>query len=360
MRFPLAILLAPLVLAVATAQPAAAASDGLERGTVPAAGCIAIEAGAPGFAIAYDEDPDDVPLDNRVIASPPLVEVEQPLQGGEQFVCTITIRNRREERTTLLLEPRGVLGSRSPHASAQFVDPDDPVATGTAGSWLKPLAATVTLDPRGVAKVPVRVTIPDEPPSGAAFGAIDITTRSDAPGPGETNLGITSGVSVLFFLRIGTEGRPDLQLRDVHAPTLRWSRDSWTLRADLDNDGAVHATPRGRVRIRSLFGNTVHELPIAGAPLLPGGRQPVEVTWDDVPWFGIYRFDVRVAPAGDEHADRVDRADGWFVVLPPWWVLLLALLVLAWIVAGLVVRRRRIEVWDDDPGEDELSVDPPD
>jgi hypothetical protein len=204
----------------------------------------------------------------------------------------------------------------------------------------------VTLAPRGTADVPVVLTVPDEPPVGSAYGGIDVVSTSSAPGPGDTNLGIEKHVVSAFLLAVGGEGAPDLQLRDVHAPKLRWSRDPWTLRAKLDNEGTLHATPRGRVRIRSLFGNVVNELKIADLPLLPGGRSSIERTWDDVPWFGIYRWDIRVA-AG-ERSGEVDRADGWFVALPPWWVLAIAVAIILFAIFGARWRRRHESAWDDD------------
>jgi hypothetical protein len=105
------------------------------------------------------------------------------------------------------------------------------------------------------------------------------------------------------------------------------------------------------VRIRSLFGNVVNELKVADLPLLPGGRTRLERTWDDVPWFGIYRWDLRVA-AG-EQSDDVARAEGWFVALPPWWVLAIAAAIIAFAIFGGIARRRNAadedpSAWDDD------------
>ena len=104
------------------------------------------------------------------------------------------------------------------------------------------------------------------------------------------------------------------------------------------------------------------ELPIATRPLLPGGRAPIEATWTGVPWIGVYRYDLRVAsPSGAGDGERASaRASGWFVALPPLWVLLVAgaLLVLA-VVASR--RRRAIDdvergVADDDAWLDEHDV----
>jgi hypothetical protein len=162
----------------------------------------------------------------------------------------------------------------------------------------------------------------------------------------------------VFLLRVGGEGRPDLRLRDVEAPKLRWNRAAWKLTANLDNHGTLHANASGRVRVKSIFGNVVAELPIRRETVLPGGREPVAGTWKGVPWFGLYRYDVRVengpASKGEQVPANVETVDGWFIALPPWWVLvligmvLLALMVRWW-------RGRREDVWDDEPGAPDNS-----
>lgn len=271
------------------------------------------------------------------MVSPDRVAIDVPLDAGERFFCTITIRNRHPASVTFELQVRGLRGSRS-RGGVEFVVADDPAASSTAAGWLTPSPARVTLPPRGVAKVPVAVKVPRDAPVGGSYAAIEVVPVRTLELPGETNVGVVTSVAVPFLLTVGGRGEPRLRLRDVRAPTLRWERDPWTLRARLDNDGTLHATPSGAVRVRSLFGNVVAELPVAGSPLLPGGRQPVEVTWDRVPWFGIYRHELRIASTSPEHRGEVARARGWLVALPPWWVLLAAA---ALVVATILLRRHR-------------------
>jgi hypothetical protein len=300
---------------------------------------------------AFKTDGNEVKLDGRTIVSPALVEAS--VTAGDRLACPIEIRNRHAERTTFDLGVSGLLGSRSSRASVRFVEAGDPDAVRTAASWVRPSQDEVTLEPRGVVTIQVLVTVPDEPVVGSTYATFDITPRTKASA-GDTNIGVVSRVSVPFLFQVDGEGAAKLALHDAHAPKLRWSRDPWTLRAKLDNDGTLHATPNGRVRLRSLFGNTVANLEVAGRPILPGGRQAIEQTWDDVPWLGFYRYDLRVADG-----DEVARASGWFVALPPWWVLALAALLLAYVIASAIVRRRRARHWvaddTDDDEHDELG-----
>jgi hypothetical protein len=309
------------------------------------------DAPRPPTKVIRETDFDDAKLDGTVIVTP-RIDVERQLAPGDSFTCLLTVRSRRTERSTFELTPYGIIGTRERGAGFEFVDSSDDRWDATAGPWIEPLVSELTLEPRGVARVPVTVTVPPDPPVGSAYGSINVVSRTRA-GAGENVIGIESQVATVFLLRVGGEGRPDLKLRDVDAPRVRWNRAPWKLTAQLDNEGTLHATASGRVRVRSIFGNVVAELPIRRETILPGGREPVAGTWDGVPWFGLFRYDVGVrnGPATkDELAPlSVANTNGWFIALPPWWVLaiigavLLALVVRWW-------RGRREDVWDDVPG----------
>ncbi len=349
----------PGLLGVLCAASVAGAASSSEPTPVEDLGPSCGTFDTPLQSVIRDTDPDHVELDNMVIVTP-RVDVERDLQAGDAFTCLLMIRNRRPATTTFQLEPYGVIGSKSPNTAFEFVGADDERFGATAGPWLEPLVPDVTIPPRGVVRVPVKVTIPDDPPVGSAYGSVNVVSRTRASA-GENVLGIESQAATIFLLRVGGEGRPDLGLGDVEAPRLRWNRDPWTLTANLDNDGTLHATSSGRVRVRSLFGNVVAELPIDRETILPGGREPIAATWKGVPWIGLYRYDVRVengpATEGDTPPTSVATADGWFVALPPWWVLALVAALLVVLVVRWWRNRGEDHAWADESG-DEFDDEP--
>jgi hypothetical protein len=337
------LLLIPVLLAAAAA-PSFGAADDLMTPTISQC--------APPKS---DADPGNVPLDERTIVSPVVIEAE--VQPGDRIHCVITIRNRHKApHTTFTFSTEGLTGSHAHNTDVRFIDPADPDAAKTAASWVVPGIPSITLAPRQVAAVPITITVPADPPRGGVFASFEVSPKA-ATSAGDTNVRIDARVAVPILLRVGGTGTPKLSLHDVHAPQLRWNRDPWTLRAKLDNDGTLHATPSGRVRVRSLFGNTVADLHVDGRPLLPGGRQPVIETWRGVPWLGFYRYDLRLTDSTDT-GGNIARAHGWFVALPPWWVLVLAALVLSYAVVGGIARRRRrvVHRWEAD--HDDASDDP--
>jgi hypothetical protein len=300
--------------------------------------------------VEYDTDADNVELDGTVIISPERLEFTDSVQAGDVFICTLTVRNRQDETASFELASLGIIGSREPNAGYEFIDDTDDRWDATAGSWLVAAVDEVKLEPRGVARVPIVVTVPDVPPVGSAYGSVDVVSRTSAPA-GDTNVGIESHVAQVFLLRVGGDGAPDLALSDVEAPKLRWDRELWPLTASLDNEGTLHASASGRVRVRSIFGSTVAELPVARETVLPGGREQVDVRWKSVPWFGLYRWDARMANAAGA-PESIATANGWFIALPPWWVLaLVALVIVAWIVRRARARRREwTDLVDDELG----------
>jgi hypothetical protein len=302
---------------------------------------------APTIAPSRSSDPaGSATIDESTKVSPDQVDVRRALEPGDAFTCIVTIRNRHARAMTFTLEPIGVRGARD--GGIAFIGFEDEAIASTAASWLDPAQSTITLKPRGVAKVPVTVTVPPKPPVGAAYAMLMVVphTQARAAAP-DSSLGIQGRVAVAFLLRVGGEGRPKLTLREAAAPRLRWNRASWTYRARLENTGTLHARPRVRVRVRSLFGATVSTLDVSGRTLLPGGSEPIATTWRGVPWIGFYRYDVRVASSGSGTATSPARSSGWFVALPPWWLSTIAVLALIGLVGGAAARRRHELHWRD-------------
>lgn len=349
-----------LLLTLAWAAGAMAASQTGPAGvTPPPEGCDELRPLASDASrfprlppVERDRDPDNVELDREVRIGPPLFDFRASVAPGDAFQCVLTIRSRQPQPAAYELTPLGIVGSRAPGAGFEYVDPGDERWERTAGPWIEPAVSRITIGPRGVARVAFRVVVPEEPPVGSAYGALGVTART-LEEAGGTAIGVESIVAAVLLLRVGGAGEPELRLRDVDAPRLRWDRESWPIEATLDNDGTLHARTSGRVRVRSIFGNEVATLPLPPETVFPGGREQLEAAWDGVPWLGFYRWDMRVAAEGGPASVAI--ADGWFVALPPWWILaIVATLVLVLLVRFL---KRRADEWgeladdedDDDP-----------
>jgi hypothetical protein len=76
--------------------------------------------------------------------------------------------------------------------------------------------------------------------------------------------------------------------------------------------------------------------------------------WDNVPIFGIFRYEATVKPAGDDPGSSATDS-GWIIALPPWWVIALFVGLLALIIGGAIVRRRRERAWAEYDDEDSVG-----
>ncbi|MBC7461417.1 MAG: hypothetical protein H7287_08645, partial [Thermoleophilia bacterium] len=248
--------------------------------------------------------------------------------------------------------PLGFRGARD--AGIDILDVEDPDAVNTAAGWIGPQQRSIMLRSRGVARVPVTVTIPPDPPVGSAYAFLQVLPRVPGSNPA-ASVGVAPSVAIAFLLTIGGDGRVELRLRDQSAPRIRSNRAAFDYRATLENAGTLYVRPTGRVRVRSIFGSTVATLGIRGRTLLPGGSEPVATTWRGVPWIGFYRYDVRVS--GPRAADTPATASGWFIALPPWWMLAVAGLALVLLIGGAALRRRRELNWRDYLDADDADLD---
>lgn len=347
---------------VAPTGPAVAATVAVDS----AESCRAVEPAtangqliAPAVRLRTTPDHADPVAPSVVVVSPTAFDVTRSLRAGDAFTCILSIRNRRKVRTTYEITALGLLGDRS--QGTRLIGAEDEAARATAATWVDPAVGTVTLRPNQVADVPIRVTVPPNPPRGGVFAMVQVLSAQPAGAEQPAAVGVTTGAGVPLLLRVGGAGAPKLAFDDPRAPTLRVNRAHWTWRARVDNDGTEHAVPRGRVRIRSIFGSTVATFPIATRTLLPGGGAKVDVTWKQTPWFGVYRYDARVDARGADDGTSA-RAQGWIVALPPWWVItLIGVVALAAIVVPIYRRRdyRRYlaevehELFDEDQVEPE-------
>jgi hypothetical protein len=349
--------LAAVALAAGVTSATAASSNPIAGGPTTVGDSCGPAVQAPDVApmgqVERETEGANVELDQTVLVSPQRFDLDDPLGADSSFTCVLTVRSRRSEPAQYEVVPLGLVGTDDLAAGGReyFDERDERFADGM-GPWIEPAVGTIVIPPRGVARIPFRVTVPADAPTGAAYGAIGVVSRARASDgtDGAPNLGIESVVASSILLALPGDAAPDLRFRELSAPSVRWDREAWPFSAVVDNVGARHATAQGRVRIRSIFGSEVASLPLEQRTLLPGARSPVEATWSKVPWFGVYRWDARMS--SDSEPRSVALAEGWLLALPPWWVLaLVGITLLALVVRSI---RRRTRDWDEDlDGDDD-------
>ena len=302
--------------------------------------------------VGADQDRRDAQrADGTVLLTPPRFDLSHAeLRAGDVFTCVLEVRSRLAATATFDVETRGVLGSNAAALDIRYVSRGQSDAARTAVSWLTPAAPQIVVEPGATTLLPVTVRVPRGPASGARYAVVDLVSRTRAGG--EQSVGVETAVESAFLFDVGEAGQPHLQLTKLDAPSVRFNRARWTLHARLSNAGSLHATPRGRVRVRSIFGSTVATPSVDVATLLPGAARRIDADWSRVPWFGLYRWDLRI----DDGTGATTTRTGWLLVLPPPWVLAAIAIMLAVILSGFLRRRLPYHDWDDGDEWDEEII----
>ena len=260
--------------------------------------------------------------------SPTLISIDQATPGSAHD-ARIRIYNRRAIPTRFTIDVIGLAGSPDPLQRVAFLERGDPADRSSARSWVTPAVRTITLQPRQVATVPIRVVVPQQARPGGHYASVLVRAAARPAGdalPGG-QVGVETEMAVPLLAVVPGRVATSVAIHEVAAPGRVTSHARWSADVVLENTGDIHARPRGTVTITSLFGRVVARTSIGGRILLPDGRDRSRVTWKHAPWLGRYSITV-AAHAQGAQGDTTSRTV-W--VLPPWWTwLVLAGLVVVW------------------------------
>lgn len=276
-----------------------------------------------------------------VTLSPDQFEVTKTLKAGDSFACLLKISNRLANATVFQIKAFGIESNGSD--DIRLVGAKEASSKNTAATWVKPLVSSVTLSSNESGTIPVVVSVPQKTIDGGYFATVEVLAKPNPKNKKSkppSNVGIFSGASVPILMQVGNKGVTKLSLSDGHAAKLLVNRSAWIYRARIQNTGTTHATPRGRVRIRSIFGKTIATLPIEARTLLPNGSVKVSAKLKQTPWIGFYRYDVNVSSLADNKAIPAKQS-GWFFTLPAWWKLTLLIALFVAIIYIPFTKRRR-------------------
>lgn len=217
--------------------------------------------------------------------------------------------------------------------AAEFIEP----GTGErgAGRWVRVAPEEFELDAGTQQLVRLSVEIPrDARPGGHYAGVRFITDQAGPTG----DVATTAEVDALVLVTVAGGYDHDLRVRAIATDGWRWrgGRASWEV--ELHNAGDVHEVISGKLAVDGMLSG-VREIPMRPAILLPGERR-------------TQRFDVDLREAPDrvvataavraDGADEPQRTAAPAVYVLPWWLLAVAVLV----VALVTWRVRTVRRWE--------------
>ncbi|MBV9592919.1 MAG: DUF916 domain-containing protein [Actinobacteria bacterium] len=225
-----------------------------------------------------------------------------------------------------------------------------------AGAWITLATSagngSITLGPRSLTIVPVKIAVPGNASPGDHSAGILASITSKVEGSNGIGPNFEQRVAVRTFIRVSGPIHPGLTVQGLHASYSGTANPFGSGKAKIDytvkNTGNVNLGGKQSVKISGLFGGTGSVKAVADVPLLlPGSSFKVHVTANNVwPEF-LMHAKVSIAPvkpASDVDpglSDVTTSASFWAVPWSPLGLLVILLLIIAAIVAWRIRVRRR-------------------
>ncbi len=148
-------------------------------------------------------------------------------------------------------------------------------------NWFTVAQDSIVLTPRQVALIPLTVNVPANAVPGGYYAVI-FWQNTNAPGAGQSPIGINSRVGTLVFLKVNgeiTESGELVEIGTKNKQSLFYELPiNFVVR--FSNIGNIHLRPQGKIKLTNIFGQT-KSLSINSdrRNVLPGGTRLFEVVW---------------------------------------------------------------------------------
>ena len=129
-------------------------------------------------------------------------------------------------------------------------------------SWIAPLPP-LTLKPRQVENLPVKITVPANAAPGGYYGTIRFTAQP--PDMQDTGVALNASLGALIMVRVNGDTNEAMALSEFYV-SKNGDRGSFfeslpiTFTERIKNDGNVFEQPRGEILLKNIFGKTVAKI----------------------------------------------------------------------------------------------------
>jgi len=198
--------------------------------------------------------------------------------------------------------------------------------------WVQFEKVSYTLQPGERIDVPYHMKVPANAAPGGHYGVIFAETQPDA----------STATSVLRKKRVG-----GLLLANVDGKVVRsgallsanapfWqSAPPLTINDRVKNTGNTDFQASVSTSVEDMFGSVKHS-ETKNYTVYPGTIRKIPVTWDNSPWFGLFKYKQSVSIVGN-----VTNTSHYVLLAPKWLVLLLIIAVVVGAGYGLLRYKRR-------------------
>jgi uncharacterized membrane protein len=256
------------------------------------------------------------------------------IDPGKTETATIKIKNEEPMPLTFKLKVMGL----SQDAQGK------PVITNQAdgaGTWVKPEADSVSVDPGNTAEAKYLITAPADAKSGSYYLALAI----EPVVPEGTGISISSRLVSLLTLQVAGMVQESLEIKKWQpASGVFRQKDNWKFNLNIANKGNIEVVMKGTLSIKNWRGQEImSEDKKLGNTLLSGAER--SLTIDSGPQKaniylpGLYQAKIKVL-YGRTGQTIVDSVNFWYLPNWIWWVLGGIILLIILIIVAIKRARR--------------------
>jgi hypothetical protein len=272
----------------------------------------------PGLTITPHDQFGDV---NRILVLPPSEELN--LGPHTQVQKCIGVNNRTSKKLQIELSTVDIAPSDNGDTVLNVVKS---YRFGTS-TWIRLSVKSLVLDAGSDALVSYTIVVPNNPAVGSNYGGIEVSGKPVSAGGLGVVPSIVSQVLVTVPGAVVRKGR----VVATRSPRVIEHGSFAAFRFEYENRGTVTDHITGSVKIKSaLTGKLVATKQYESSRVLRGGRRSFITIWESPPWIG--RFQPTLVVKTDEGTQTVQLPAIW-VIPPKWfWLILLALITLAFAI----------------------------
>lgn len=267
--------------------------------------------------------------DNLVLSISP-VRFELEAKRGQTVAQEVTLTNSSSHQVVLEATAQDFV-AEGESGRPRFV-PEEKSAWSMS-HWIKANPESVTLAPGEQKKVTMLIKVPKDAEPGGHYAAI---LFSSAPsGAGTT--AVVAKMGSLILLKVGGKIKESAKASLAAPRLVETGPMNFSLR--FENDGNMHAKPKGTITISRLWGKQIKNLSLGGENVLPKSKRLFAAKWKDVPPIGVFVAQAKLS-YGEKNSIATAPKVIFFVL--PWRITLAGLLLFsAGVVFSLLLSRRK-------------------
>jgi hypothetical protein len=282
-----------------------------------------------------------------ITITPPFFELN--VNPGDTWSSSIKVVNTNQSDMTVQTEVAGFRAAGD-YGNGTFVGLSDLAGdTDALANWISLPAASVLIPRGGAAEVPFSVRIPTDASPGGHYAAILIGTGASPAEKGVSQVGVSTFISALIFVRVSGNVTEAASIQDFSSDRSFYQSPDVHFSVLVRNDGNVHVRPVGTIQIYNAFGKERGEIPVNGTGtlgyVLPSSSREFSATWQSgLNLFDIGPYTAVVTLAYGEHGTKsISRTIGFWILpinqILEGLLILLAAILFFWFVIKRIVRR---------------------